>query len=165
MESPFTLSGDDKIYTGTRKTSLYNINIHTGEIKSSFGNTDECPIPRSTLPPETAFNADDTIMIGKTTYELSIHSKSNSDVMWNVTYSQWVPNNIDNDLILQNQQSLDKIYFTPFHDRSLLAINKDIGTPIWISKLPGLPVSILMFSAIVLKQMIICYCPSFESVE
>lgn len=142
MESPFTLSGDDKIYTGTRKTSLYNINIHTGEIKSSFGNTDECPIPRSTLPPETAFNADDTIMIGKTTYELSIHSKSNSDVMWNVTYSQWVPNNIDNDLILQNQQSLDKIYFTPFHDRSLLAINKDIGTPIWISKLPGLPVSI-----------------------
>ncbi|RCK64099.1 Serine/threonine-protein kinase/endoribonuclease IRE1 [Candida viswanathii] len=144
MESPFTLSGDDKIYTGTRKTSLYSINIHTGEIKSSFGNTEECPIPKSTLPPgeQTSRNDDDNIMIGKTTYQLTIHSKTNSNIMWNVTYSQWVPNNIDNDLILQNQQSLDKVYFTPFHDRSLLAINQDIGTPIWISKLPALPVNI-----------------------
>ena len=144
MESPFTLSGDDKIYTGTRKTSLYSINIYTGEIKSSFGNTEECPIPKSTLPPDEkrSHNEDDNIMIGKTTYQLTIHSKSNSNIMWNVTYSQWVPNNIDNDLILQNQQSMDKVYFTPFHDRSLLAINKDIGTPIWISKLPALPVNI-----------------------
>ncbi|KAL6453309.1 IRE1 Serine/threonine-protein kinase/endoribonuclease IRE1 [Candida maltosa Xu316] len=146
MESPFTLSGDDKIYTGTRKTSLFSINLHTGEIKSSFGNTEECPIPKSTLPPGESgtkdANDDDTIMIGKTTYQLTIHSKSNSNIMWNVTYSQWVPNNIDNDLILQNQQSADRVYFTPFHDRSLLAINQDIGTPIWISKLPALPVNI-----------------------
>lgn len=141
MESPFSLSGDDKIYTGTRKTALYSLNIHTGEIKSSFGNRDEeCPVPTSALPPRDA--EDDTIMIGKTRYELSIHSKSNSNVVWNVTYSQWVPNNIDNDLIMQNQESLDKLYFTPFHDRSLLAINKDMGTPIWISKLPALAVNI-----------------------
>ncbi|KAI5951402.1 IRE1 [Candida jiufengensis] len=147
MESPFSLSGDDKIYTGTRKTSLYNLNVHTGEIKSSFGIQEECPIPKSKLPPnqrhkQQQSNDDDTIMIGKTTYELTIHSKTNSNVMWNVTYSQWVPNNIDNDLIMQNQQSLDNIYFTPFHDRSLLAINKNIGTPIWISKLPALAVNI-----------------------
>ncbi|KAI5963259.1 IRE1 [Candida pseudojiufengensis] len=143
MESPFSLSGDDKIYTGTRKTSLYNLNFHTGEIKSSFGNSEECPVPKSTLPPnQQSKDDDDTIMIGKTTYELTIHSKSNSNVMWNVTYSQWVPNNIDNDLIMQNQESLDNLYFTPFHDRSLLAINKNVGTPLWISKLPALAVNI-----------------------
>lgn len=141
MESPFSLSGDDKIYTGTRKTSLYSLNIHTGEVKSSFGNQDECPVLQTTLPPRPG-GQDDTIMIGKTTYELSIHSKSNSNIVWNVTYNQWVPNNIDNDLIMQNKQSLDKLYFTPFHDRSLLAINKDIGTPIWISRLPALAVNI-----------------------
>ncbi|KAG5417466.1 IRE1 [Candida metapsilosis] len=141
MESPFSLSGDDKIYTGTRKTSLYSLNIHTGEVKSSFGNQDECPVSQTTLPPRDG-GQDDTIMIGKTTYELSIHSKSNSNIVWNVTYNQWVPNNIDNDLIMQNKQSLDKLYFTFFHDRSLLAINKDIGTPVWISRLPALAVNI-----------------------
>ncbi|EGW35193.1 uncharacterized protein SPAPADRAFT_133040 [Spathaspora passalidarum NRRL Y-27907] len=145
MESPFSLSGDDKIYTGTRKTSLYTINIHTGEIKSSFGSDEKCPVPNTKVPLGDSTSSqyqDDTVMIGKTTYELAIHSKSNSSIVWNVTYSQWVPNNIDNDLVLQNQQSLDKLYFTPFHDRSLLAINKDIGTPVWISKLPSLAVNI-----------------------
>ncbi|KAI5958066.1 IRE1 [Candida theae] len=141
MESPFSLSGDDKIYTGTRKTSLYSLNIHTGEVKSAFGNQDECPVSQTTLPPRDG-GQDDTIMIGKTTYQLSIHSKTNSNIVWNVTYNQWVPNNIDNDLIMQNKQSLDKLYFTPFHDRSLLAINKDIGTPVWISRLPALAVNI-----------------------
>ncbi|KAG7661155.1 IRE1 [[Candida] subhashii] len=144
MESPFSLSGDDKIYTGTRRTSLYTINIHTGEIKSSFGNDEKCPIPNSVpaSPWNGQYKPDDTVMVGKTTYELSIHSKTNSNIVWNVTYSQWVPNNIDNDLIMQNQQSLDKLYFTPFHDRSLLAINQDVGTPIWISKLPALAVNV-----------------------
>ncbi|ODV77525.1 kinase-like protein [Suhomyces tanzawaensis NRRL Y-17324] len=143
LESPFSLSGDDKIYTGTRKTSLYSINIHTGEIRSSFGNQEKCPVPNThyKLQPHMEDNQD-TIMIGKTTYELSIYSKLNTNIVWNVTYSQWGPNNIDNDLIMQNQQSLDKLYFTPFHDKSLLAINKDLGTTIWISKLPSLAVNV-----------------------
>ncbi|KAK6460628.1 hypothetical protein DFJ63DRAFT_320783 [Scheffersomyces coipomensis] len=146
LESPFSLSGDDKIYTGTRKTSLYTINIFTGEIVSSFGNNipEHCPVPNSHYQNARTMNSniDDTIMIGKTTYELSIYSKLNTNIVWNVTYSQWGPNNIDNDLIMQNQQSLDELYFTPFHDKSLLAINKNLGTPVWISKLPSLAVSV-----------------------
>lgn len=144
LESPFSLSGDDKIYTGTRKSSLYTVNIHTGEIKSSFGNNQKCPVPNTHYhnPNEQPDTSGDTIMIGKTTYELSIYSKLNTNVVWNVTYSQWGPNNIDNDLIMQNQKSVDKLYFTPFHDKSLLAINKDLGTPMWISKLPSLAVSV-----------------------
>lgn len=143
LESPFSLNGDDKVYTGSRKTSLYTINIHTGEIVSSFGNEENCPIPNSHY--DKNFNNiknDDTIMIGKTIYELSIFSKENTNVVWNVTYSQWGPNNIDNDLMMQNQQSLDELYFTPFHDKSLLAINKNLGTPVWISKLPSLAVNV-----------------------
>lgn len=141
LESPFSLSGDDKIYTGTRKTSLFTINIYTGEIKSVFGNEEKCPNPNTHYHSQD-LDHQDTIMLGKTTYELSIHSKVETNVVWNVTYSQWGPNNIDNDLIVQNQQSMDKLYFTPFHDKSLLAINKDIGTPIWISKLPLLAVNV-----------------------
>lgn len=141
LESPFSLSGDDKIFTGTRKTSLYTVDIHLGEVKSSFGNIDHCPVP-TTHHRANTHSLQDNIMLGKTTYELSIYSKANTSVVWNVTYSQWGPNNIDNDLIMQNQHSLDKLYFTPFHDKSLLAINKDLGTPVWITKLPSLAVSV-----------------------
>lgn len=222
LELPFSLSGDDKIYTGTRKTSLYTIDINTGEVVSSFGadrsdrsgearsgGSDNSRESNSKESNSRDFNSGDsngssrssnskssnsrsssckssnsrssnsktsnskssrssssnsnthsnynsgysnmdfdpmdsaaTVMIGKTTYSLTIHSKSQPLVVWNVTYSQWGPNNIDNDLIMQNQQSSDKMYFTPFHDRSLLAINKDLGTPAWVSKLPALAVNV-----------------------
>ena len=135
LGSPFCLSGDDKIYTGSRKTSLYAVNVHTGRILSTFGGEENCPNPflYSTI---SNFNHEDIILLGKTTYELTIHSKENSSAVWNVTYSQWGPNNLDADLALQNQQSMDKLYINPFYEKSLLAINKDLGTPVWLSKLP-----------------------------
>lgn len=143
LESPFSLSGDDKIYTGTRKAALYTINIHTGEIISQFGD-DKCPVsgPQGSEPNKSNNKNNDYIMIGKTVYELSIYSRQNSNLVWNVTYSQWGPNNIDNDLMIQNLKSLDELYFTPFHDKSLLAINKELGTPVWITKLPSLAVNV-----------------------
>ncbi|KAK6456764.1 uncharacterized protein RJT20DRAFT_126815 [Scheffersomyces xylosifermentans] len=143
MESPFSLSGDDKIYTGTRRTSLYSINIHTGEIINSFGSEDKCPVPNTHYKIDAHLYGDqDTIMVGKTTFELSIHTKLNKNVVWNVTYSQWGPNKIDNDLIMQNSQSLDKLYFTPYHDKSLMAINKDISTLKWVTDLPSSAVNV-----------------------
>lgn len=143
MESPFSLKGDNKIYTGVRKTSLYNINLQTGEVVSKFGATcnESYPMPNVHRLP----NLDRTntvVMLGKTTYELSIHHTLDPNVVWNVTYSQWGPNNIDNDLIMQNVQSKDNKYFTPFHDKSLLAIDRTTGTPAWISRLPSLAVNV-----------------------
>lgn len=143
LESPFCLGGDDKIYTGSRKTSLFSFNLYTGAIKSQFGDHDKCPNPRvHQSPAQFSPSHGTSVMMGRTTYELSIHSKANDVVSWNVLYAQWGPNNIDNDLILQNQRSSDGIYFTPFHDKSLLAINKERGTPEWIAKLPLLAVSV-----------------------
>lgn len=144
MEAPFSLSGDNKIYTGVRKTSLYTINMRTGEVLNQFGSADEsCPAPNlyksPNFRPELQEN---TIMLGKTTYELLVHYKYDSSVVWNITYSSWGPNNIDNDLIMQNGQSIDDLYFTPFHDKSLLAINKGSGTPQWICRLPSLAVNV-----------------------
>lgn len=144
MESPFSLKGDSKIYTGIRKTSLHTINVHTGEIINCFGSVeDSCPAPN--LYRSSSFSKDSSegsIMIGKTTYELLIHYKDDPSVIWNITYSSWGPNNIDNDLILQNTEAADNLYFTPFHDRSLLAINRNAAAPQWISKLPSLAVNV-----------------------
>lgn len=141
LGSPFSLTGDDKIYTGTRKTSLYTINIHTGEIINQFGGESDST-SYSTMKDDFNNKDSDSVMIGKTLYELTIHSKTNKNTVWYVTYSQWGHNNIDNDLIIQNQKSMDEVYFTPFHDKSLLAINRQLGTPTWISKLPALAVNV-----------------------
>lgn len=146
MESPFSLSGDNKIYTGSRKTSLYSIEVRTGQIVNQFGllEDENCPVPNVYRTPnrDSSKTRDDTIMLGKSTYELSIHSKLDSSVVWNLTFSQWGPNNIDTDLILQNGQLRDNLYFTPFYDKSLLAINKALGTPSWIGRLPSLAVDV-----------------------
>lgn len=145
MESPFSLSGDDKIYTGTRRTSLVRLNVNTGEILDQFGATQDdeaCPIPnvyRNMADPGPDANY---VMLGKTTYEVSIHSKDESSVVWNVSYSHWGPNNIDTDLKLQNHKSIDSLYFTPFHDKSLLAVSQKTGAPAWLCRLPSLAVNV-----------------------
>lgn len=145
-ESPFSLSGDNKIYTGSRKTSLYSLDIRTGQVKNQFGliEDENCPVPNVYRHPshDGSASKEDTIMLGKSTYELSIHSKLDSSIVWNLTFLQWGPNNIDTDLIKQNTQSRDNLYFTPFFDKSLLAINKAAGTPAWIARLPSLSVDV-----------------------
>lgn len=142
MKSPFSLAGDDKIYTGTRKTSLYSINIRLGKIQSSFGLDEKCPAPNTHYKLDSTINGDrDSILVGKTTYELAIFSKTVNQVVWNVTFSQWGPNNFDDDLVLQHTQSADNFAFSPIYDKSLLAIDKSLGTPVWLSKIPSLAVS------------------------
>lgn len=37
LESPFAIHGDDKIYTGSRQTTLYSINASTGAIVKVYG--------------------------------------------------------------------------------------------------------------------------------
>ncbi|OBA20107.1 hypothetical protein METBIDRAFT_17020, partial [Metschnikowia bicuspidata var. bicuspidata NRRL YB-4993] len=146
MESPFSLNGDDKIYTGARKTSLYTLDKSTGKVTNMFGlqlNSDSCSVSSQYM----GINQDisrmsNHIMLGKTTYELSIHSKVDSSIVWNVTYAHWGPNNIDNDLMIQNRDSVDKLYFTPFHDKSLLALNHALGAPAWMSRLPSMAVTV-----------------------
>ncbi|CAN3375477.1 hypothetical protein DIURU_002329 [Diutina rugosa] len=140
MASPFSLRDDNKIYTGSRTTSLYEVNVHTGHTRPLLGDSEQCPIPRTHHPIELeSGSAQDTFLIGKTTFELTIADKHNSEMVWNVTYSQWGPNNIDNDLILQNRKSADNSYFYPFYDKVLLAYN---NREKWGCKLPGIAVSI-----------------------
>lgn len=80
------------------------------------------------------------ITLGKTIYELTIHSKNNTS--WNITYVQWGPNNLHSNLIDQNLQSADDIYIQPFHDSSLLALDSDSKSIKWVSNLPYVTVNV-----------------------
>ncbi|KAH3664407.1 hypothetical protein WICMUC_005792 [Wickerhamomyces mucosus] len=133
LQSPFSLNEDDKVYTGSRRTSLYQLNLLNGEIVSSFGD--------SFSSPKRISDNKNIITIGKTTYELSIHSNNNND--WNVTYTSWGPNNLDIDLVKQNILPIDNTYIAPFHDSSLLAVDLNTKISKWVSQLPHTIVNVL----------------------
>ena len=80
------------------------------------------------------------IKLGKTIYELTIHSKNNTS--WNITYVQWGPNNLHANLVIQNTNSADDTYIQPFHDSSLLALDVSTKSIKWVSNLPYVTVNI-----------------------
>lgn len=131
MQSPFALNGDDKVYTGLRKSSLYSLDLTSGEILATYGSSTKI---QSDFCSENTMDCANVFILGKTTYELTIHSKDNT--YWNVTYSTWGPNNIDVDLAMQYNIPLDGTYIAPFHDSTLLAIDTNSKVAKWVSQLP-----------------------------
>lgn len=157
LESPFLISGDDKIYTGTRSTTLYSIDASTGEIIKVYGAGNNNALGKNECRPLTtddnmdydqededfkAWKHDGVFMIGRTDYHLEIHNKS--EIIWNVTFSTWGPNNMDVDLATQHIKSPDSLYVTPLHENSILALSANTtGKPaIWAGSLPSIAVHV-----------------------
>lgn len=157
LESPFLISGDDKIYTGTRSTTLYSIDASTGEIIKVYGAGNNNALGKNECRPLTtddnmdydqededfkAWKHDGVFMIGRTDYHLEIHNKS--EIIWNVTFSTWGPNNMDVDLATQHIKSPDSLYVTPLHENSILALSANTtGKPaVWAGNLPSIAVHV-----------------------
>lgn len=137
-----TVVKDEKTYTGSRSTAMYTIDLLTGEIVSAYGPGTENKKYRGDR--ETCrtqgFGLNECgnlIVVGKTTYHLSINSPEGR--AYNVTYSRWQQNTLDTHLADQNSQSQDGIYIAPFRDKSILAVDSDYMIAKWISStFPGI---------------------------
>uniref|UniRef100_A0A060T7Y2 non-specific serine/threonine protein kinase n=1 Tax=Blastobotrys adeninivorans TaxID=409370 RepID=A0A060T7Y2_BLAAD len=157
LESPFAIHGDDKIYTGSRQTTLYSISAATGSIVKIYGERGglgqpECRPKRPGLFEDDIDYVEDdeeyyssssgTFMIGRTDYHLEIHGKN--ETIWNVTYSTWGPNNMDGDLMSQQLRSPDNLYVTPVHNSSILALSTDSKSKParWVGSVPSMVVSV-----------------------
>ncbi|ODQ63386.1 hypothetical protein NADFUDRAFT_84511 [Nadsonia fulvescens var. elongata DSM 6958] len=150
LRSPFAIHGDDKIYTGSRHTTLYTINAKSGKILKTYGESlEDNALGKSEykMPPEDqdddyfhSIAKDSNFMIGRTEYRLTIHGKNNA--VWNVTYSSWGPNNIDNDLSSQHKASIDGLYITPMHDNSVIAVDNKYNRPKWVGHLSSAAVTV-----------------------
>lgn len=135
-----TVVEDEKIYTGSRTSVMYTIDLDSGDIVSAYGATtgnfgkyfknsndnEECPVDPSKL-----------LNIGKAIYNLQISGQDNS--VYNVTYSSWKPNSLDSHLSLENTKSEDSLFITPFREKTLLAVETDTQVAKWISsEFPGI---------------------------
>ncbi|CAN6608747.1 serine/threonine-protein kinase/endoribonuclease Ire1p [Trichomonascus vanleenenianus] len=152
LESPFAINGDDKIYTGSRNTTLYRIDANTGTILHVYGDRTslgkpECKVPLNDFDEEDEdyplFDEENrTFMIGRTDYHLEIHGKN--ETIWKVTFSSWGPNNMDGDLADQHITSPDSIYVTPVHNSSILALStqsKSKKPARWVGSIPSMAVT------------------------
>ncbi|KAK9447041.1 uncharacterized protein V1518DRAFT_422067 [Limtongia smithiae] len=140
-ESP-SYMGDDKVYTGSRQTTLYSIDARTGKVLHVYGGHNAvCPtnqlntfqrLDGTTEDDEDddntwndAFGEKETFVLGYTEYRLQITSTEGGRdaVVWNVTYSTWGPNNGNTDLIAQYTATPDNLYIYALHDGSIVALN------------------------------------------
>ncbi|QID88061.1 bifunctional endoribonuclease/protein kinase ire1 [Saccharomyces pastorianus] len=138
---------DEKVYTGSMRTIMYTIDALNGEIISAFGpgskngyfgsqSIDCSPNEKIKLQ-----ECENMIVIGKTIFELGIHSYDGAS--YNVTYSTWQQNVLDVPLALQNTFSKDGMCIAPFRDKSLLASDSDFRIARWVSPtFPGIIVGL-----------------------
>lgn len=98
--SPYSFPGDDKVYIGKQETSLFVINANTGKIYQSFGNNYEYDTTHCLSGGVFSRNYDkkcgtidihdkNILKIGRIDYILNVYS--GNMLLWNVSYSEWVP--------------------------------------------------------------------------
>ncbi|ODQ81858.1 hypothetical protein BABINDRAFT_170486 [Babjeviella inositovora NRRL Y-12698] len=139
LESPFVLSGDDKIYTGAMRSLLYDIRVSDGEVLGTYGPGSpsmQCPVdPRGPEEPH--------VYVSQTIYELTIQgsNQGKDQATWKVTYASWGPNNMDKDLVQQSRYPRD-MFLAPNYDASVLAMDLELPTPKWVSRLPAIAVNV-----------------------
>lgn len=132
---------DTKLYTGSRATAVYTMDILTGDVVSAYGPGTENKMYRdlelNCVNSTTKNYCQNLLVIGKTIYELGIHSKDGT--VYNLTYASWQHNSLDSCLAMQNDISSDGIYIAPFRDKSLLAIDYYFKMAKWVSpNFPGI---------------------------
>ncbi|CUS23526.1 LAQU0S10e02454g1_1 [Lachancea quebecensis] len=131
-----TTIDDEKIYTGSRHSAVFNINIKTGHVLSAYGPGTENKAydDLGTNCTDQSFSSgacEDVLVLGRTTYELSIYSKLGT--VYNVTYGAWQQNSADNSIANQYDRSADGILIAPFGEKSLLAVDSELKFAKWIS--------------------------------
>ncbi|KAJ4291405.1 bifunctional endoribonuclease/protein kinase ire1 [Collariella sp. IMI 366227] len=122
--SPHNDKDNGVLYTGDKRTTMVTLNAATGMIIKQFGTSgsyvnkvesESCFEPNALADGEQECNDDRTITLGRTEYTVSIQRSDGSPIAL-LKYSEWGPNNLDNDLMQQNIITKDSRYITGQHD-------------------------------------------------
>ncbi|QSL64078.1 hypothetical protein MERGE_000233 [Pneumocystis wakefieldiae] len=121
--SPYSFPGDDKVYIGKKETSLFVINVNTGKIYRSFSSGHEYDdtfrcfssevFEESYVKDCNFSDLDDknVLKIGRIDYILNVYSGNR--LLWNVSYSEWVPSFVD--------VNFENKYFSMFDGKYILS--------------------------------------------
>ncbi|CAG8473926.1 7024_t:CDS:2 [Ambispora gerdemannii] len=125
--SPFR-SVDGKVFVGSKTTKFFAVDPRTGKMLQSFDSEgdDECPSVGA-LPK-------DALYLGKNAYKISIFDGKSKKPIWNVTYSEYVPNSLDVDVEINYKTSPDGLYIASTHTGEILSTDSENGQHVWYQK-------------------------------
>lgn len=128
--APYADEDPPVVYTGDKKTTMITLDAATGRILKWFGSSgSHVNEAESCLRPNTLYDADNeecsstgTITLGRTEYTVGIQNKDGHSIA-TLKYSEWTPNNFDNDLYQQHHASIDNWYIASKHDGRVYAFD------------------------------------------
>lgn len=124
--SPYEDKESSIIYTGDKRTTMITLDARSGRVLKWFGSggalvNDEqsCAQTADFIDPDgDACSTTGTLTLGRTEYTVGIQSKEGHQIA-TLKYSEWGPNNYDNDLHRQYRTTLDSKYVYSSHDGSV----------------------------------------------
>lgn len=118
------------VYTGDKKTTMITLDAATGRVLKWFGSSgSHVNEEESCLRPNALYDMENeecsstgTITLGRTEYTVGIQRADGVSIA-TLKFSEWSPNNFDNDLWQQHHSSLDSRYITSQHDGKVYAFD------------------------------------------
>ncbi|KTW30630.1 hypothetical protein T552_00346 [Pneumocystis carinii B80] len=145
--SPYSFPGDDKVYIGRKETSLFVVNLNTGKIYRSFGSGHENNDAFRCFSNEvfgkgydkdcdfSDLNDKNILKIGRIDYILNVYSGNR--LLWNVSYSEWVPSFINVNFENKYFSMFDGKYILSTHNGAVFQriVKGTTSSIIWYKKL------------------------------
>lgn len=126
-DTPYASSEDPAVtYNGEKKTQMITIDAHTGKVLNYYGVqgaivNEQCQVSNNRGDSEEC-PRQATLTIGRIEYTVTIHGKNGRHIA-TLTFSEWSPNNYDQDLLRQHSKSLDDRFIFPGHDGSFWGVD------------------------------------------
>jgi serine/threonine-protein kinase/endoribonuclease IRE1 len=145
--SPYADEDPPVVYTGEKKTTMVTLDARDGRVIKWFGpGGDGAPDNQSCrrLSGLADTESDEcstrgTLTLGRTEYTVNIHGFLDGHEIATLRYSEWTPNNYDQDLHRQYRKTLDSKYVLSNHDGGIFAYDRTSPketSPIFKQKFP-----------------------------
>lgn len=129
--SPYESADPAVVYNAEKKTKLYTIEAATGRITKVFGTGGTFGKSHQSCPKTTGLQASDeeackpsaSFVLGRTEYTITIQNRDTTEPICTLVYSEWGPNNRDEDLLSQYFTTMDNKYVYSLHDGRIFGVD------------------------------------------
>ena len=122
------------VYTAHRDTELYTVDADSGHVIKRFGTGGPVMNEELRCRRQGAFDTEEeckprrTIQLGRVYYTIAVHSTLTDRALCTIKFSEWIPNNRDNDLQRQYVETKDKNHIYSLHDGRIIGIDYSQNT-------------------------------------
>ena len=136
--SPYAGEDPAVVYTAEKRTTLYTVDAGSGKITKVFSAQGSSLSENQSCRRVVGLGVQDdeecvsigSLVLGRTEYTIGIQHRDTAQPICTLMYSEWGPNNRDNDLHSQYSTTMDQKYVYSRHDGSIWGIDHSKGDDI-----------------------------------